>query len=183
MEYKYILKTLNLSINRNDIISSAFLDTMALLLVYFVPSLSHLTGLPIYYFEPMRLMLILSIVHSRKINSYFLAISLPAFSFIISSHPVVPKMLLISFELLLNITLISVLQKKIRNVFSVVAISILLSKLVYYALKYLMLENAVLDMEFFSTPWEIQLVSTAFFSLYVYLVTNYQRKKYNQNQF
>jgi len=34
-------------------------DILAILFIYFVPVLSHLTALPIYYFEPMRILLIL----------------------------------------------------------------------------------------------------------------------------
>ena len=87
------------------------LDIFALAFIYFVPSISHLLNLPIYYIEPMRLMLILALVHSSKQNAYILALTLPLFSFLVSAHPVLPKMFLISFELCLNVFLFFILVK------------------------------------------------------------------------
>lgn len=170
------MKTLSLNISRTDIFLSILLDAIALSLVYLIPTLSHLSGLPLYFAEPMRFMIILSVAHSRKINSIFLALSLPLFSFIISSHPVLPKMLLISFELMLNLFLIGFLQKRIRNLFSVMFLSIIFSKVAYYFIKYFMIEQAVLDMNFFSTPIEMQFITTLIFSLYVYFVIGIKSK-------
>lgn len=175
------MKALSVNIGRSEITFDIILDSIAIALVYLIPTLSHLSGLPFFYAEPMRLMLILSIVHSRKINSFFLALSLPLFSYLISAHPVFPKMLLISFELSLNILLIGLIKRRINNIFSIVAISIILSKLAYYIAKYFMLDNAILNMDFISTPIEAQLISTLVFSLYAYFGVAYQKRNNNKN--
>ncbi len=80
-------------------------DLLALAFIYFTPAISHLFSFPVYFLEPMRIMLILAIVHTSKKNAYILAFTLPLFSFLISSHPSPIKTCLISGELLLNVWL------------------------------------------------------------------------------
>jgi len=103
-----------------DIIKGSIFDLFAIGFVYMVPVISHLFAMPIYYIEPMRLMLILAIAHTSKKNAYILAVTLPIFSFAVSAHPVFLKTLLISGELLLNVWLFFFLTEKIKNKFGTV---------------------------------------------------------------
>ena len=64
-------------------IKSIILDIAAIAFIYFVPTISHILSLPVYYIEPMRLMLILALVHTTKQNAYIIALTLPLFSFLI----------------------------------------------------------------------------------------------------
>lgn len=157
-------------------IKSFTLDIIALAFIYFVPSISHLLNFPLYLFEPMRIMLILSLAHSGRINNYVIALSLPAFSYLISSHPVVMKTMLISFELCLNVTLFYYLSKKIRNGFVSMLLSIVISKWAYYFVKYVMLQTGLLDGELVTTPVVYQVITTLAFSLYVYFIMNRKEK-------
>jgi len=140
-----------------------------------VPTISHLFSLPIYLIEPMRLMLIFALVHTSKANAFIIALSMPAFSYIISGHPILPKMILISFELLLNVLLFYGLVKKLKFLFPSIILSILLSKAIYYLLKFELINFAIMDTELFSTPIYLQLIMTLIFSLYLY--TFYDRSK------
>jgi hypothetical protein len=60
---------------------TAILDVTALLIIYLTPAISHLFSFPVYLLEPMRIMLILAVVHTSRKNAYLLALTLPLFSF------------------------------------------------------------------------------------------------------
>jgi len=149
-------------------VKSVLFDIASLAFIYFVPAISHLLSLPVYLIEPMRLMLILALVHTTKQNAYIIALSLPLFSFLISAHPVLPKMVLISFELVLNVFLFFALLKKLNNTFLAVLAGIILSKLVYYVLKFAFIKLTLIDAGLISTPIVIQVIMIFIFSGYLY---------------
>ena len=93
---------------------------------------------------------------------------MPLFSLIISGHPVFPKMMLIAFELSLNVFLFYGLARKTKYVFPSILLSIVLSKTAYYLLKFILVRFMVLNTELFSTPIVIQLVMTLLFSFYLF---------------
>lgn len=132
---------------------------IVLLLIYAVPALSHLTSIPFYLLDPMRVLVLGSYLYLRgnKSNALFLAITLPLVSFLLSGHPVFPKNLLISFELAINILLIDMLVKKSQYIFFAVLLSILISKLVYYLVKWLLIMGGLLDTGIVDTNIWIQL--------------------------
>ncbi len=151
-------------------IRAILIDVIALAFIYFIPALSRLLNLPVYLIEPMRLMLILAIAHTTKFNACLLALVMPFFSLLISGHPLIFKTLPMVFELVLNVWLFFFLVKKIKEPFFAMLLSILISKLVYYGLKYLVIITGLLDMELISTPIYIQLVMMVIFSGYIKVV-------------
>lgn len=153
-------------------IRSALIDLTAVLLIYFTPALSHLINLPVYLIEPVRLMLILSIAHSSKTNTFILALTLPVFSHLISAHPVFLKTVLISFELLLFSFLFFELSKKFKNLFITMFVSITAGKLFYYLFKYLLINFGLIQSELISTPVLIQFIVSVIFSIYVSYTLN-----------
>jgi len=155
-------------IQKNTLIN-LLIDFSALAFIYLVPTFSHFLSLPVYLIEPMRLMLILALTHTNKKNAYLLALSMPAFSYIISGHPLLPKMMLIAFELSLNVFLFHLFTSKFKNVLVSVLLSITISKVFYYILKFSLIKLTLFDSELFSTPILIQLLTTFVFSLYVYM--------------
>ena len=162
------MNTTNLAYFNQINIKSILFDIFAVAFIYFVPALSHLLSLPVYLIEPMRLMLILALVHTTKQNAYIVAITLPLFSFLISGHPVLPKMALIAFELSLNVFLFHLLLNKFKKAFLPVVFSIIGSKLFYYIIKYGLIQFAVLKSGLISTPIYIQLIMTLVFSAYLF---------------
>ena len=162
---------LNNKISKSTIKSSIF-DLFAIAAIYMVPTFSHLFALPIYFIEPMRLMLILAIAHTSKNNAYFLAATLPIFSFVVSAHPVFLKTLLISGELLVNVWLFFLLSEKIKNKFGAMVISIVISKMAYYAIKFTLLSFVLLQGSLISTPILIQMVTMFLFGGYIFLNKN-----------
>ncbi len=148
-------------------IKPAVLDVFALAFIYFVPAISHMLSIKLYLIEPMRLMLILALVHTTRKNAYLLALTLPMFSFLISSHPVLIKTMLISAELAVNVALFYLLVKKI-HVLPAIFLSIWLSKIFYYLLKYVSILTVFPGERLIGTPLLIQLTTSAIFSLYLF---------------
>ena len=151
-------------------IRSIIIDLFALTFIYLVPTFSHLLSFPLYLIEPMRLMLIVALVHTTKRNAYLIAFSLPLFSFLISGHPMALKTGLISLELLFNVYLFFKLSEIIKNKFAPILISIILSKIFYYAVKFAFISFALLSTNIISTPIYIQLITMFVFSSYLFLM-------------
>ncbi|HSW68442.1 MAG TPA: hypothetical protein VLH16_07670 [Bacteroidales bacterium] len=141
----------------------------AITFVYFVPALSHLIGFPLYLVEPMRIMLILAMVHTTKRNAYLLAITLPLFSWLVSGHPVLFKMGIIAAELVLNVWLFYFLANRFKNRPVAILLSIVLSKGVYYLMKFGLLSAALLEGSLVSTPLYFQAIITLIFTGYIFL--------------
>ncbi len=146
-------------------------DLLAFGVITFIPGLSHLTAIPFYLLEPMRIILLLSIVYTSRKNVYLLTIALPVFSFIISAHPVFAKSLLITSEMALNVFLFYFLLKFFKNSFLPAAISIFLSKSFYYSVKFILISTGIIASDLVSTPFMLQLtvgLSVSLFLFYFY---------------
>jgi hypothetical protein len=151
-------------------IKSSVIYLSAIIFIVFVPAISHLVALPIYYFEPMRIMLIIALVHTTKKNAYLLALTLPLFSFLVSAHPSLLKTLLITSELLLNVFLFFVFSEKMKNNFWAMLTSLFISKILYYLVKFMLLSTMVLEGNLVSTPLYIQGTMILLFSSYVFFL-------------
>lgn len=158
-------------------LSEILFDLAAILFVYFTPALSHMLSVPVYLADPMRIVILLSLAHTSSKNAYLIALTLPLFSYFISMHPVFLKSLLITSELLLNIFLFYKLSEYIKNNFLLMFTSILISKLFYYAAKYVLLSTTLLQGELVSTPMEIQIVVMFLISAYFFLTHKYNGSK------
>ena len=150
-------------------IKTYLIDFSILLFIYFLPALSHLFSFPVYYLDPMRIALVIGLIHTSKKNTYLIALTLPLFSFLISSHPQFVKSLLLSAELIINISLFFLFKEKIKNVFTSLLLSIIISKVIYYLLKFAFINYALLDDKLFSTPYYFQIISAILLSTYMYL--------------
>ena len=127
---------------------------------------------PLYLFEPMSILLILSIVHTSKKNSFIIAASLPIISFVLSAHPVFFKVILIASELALTVGLFYFINQRIKNMFVVTVVTILLSKIYYYIGKFLLIKLTLIEGELVSTPLYIQGIVILVLSVYVYFIFN-----------
>jgi hypothetical protein len=148
-------------------VKPALLDLSAVAFIYFMPALSHMLGIKLYLIEPMRLMLVLAMVHTNRKNAFLLALTLPMFSFIISAHPVFIKTLLISMELVVNVALFFFLVKKMHRL-PAIFLSIWLSKIFYYGLKFIAINTLLPTERLIGTPLLIQLATSAVFSIYLF---------------
>lgn len=158
-----------LSLSKPDIKTLLFY-AFALAFIYFVPALSHTLALPVYFIEPMRLMMIIAIAHTSKRNAFVVAATLPLFSFLVSAHPHLIKMLVITAELLLNVWLFYFILKKTGNAFVSMLSSIVISKGVYYLIKFGLISTLMMTGSLVSIPLGFQLITTLIFSGYLFLV-------------
>lgn len=135
------------------------IDILLLAAAYIIPAVAHLFAFPVYYFDPMRVILLtgLLLTANRK-NAYILAITLPLFSFLVSAHPVFPKNLLIMAELAANVAFFAWMSRRMKSVFTSMLLSIVCSKVLYYALKGVLISTALIDMSFISTGLGYQLL-------------------------
>ena len=164
-------------------------DAVALLFIFAVPALSHLFAVPFYLIDPMRVAVLGALLLSRNWkNALVLAVALPLFSFAVSGHPVFPKCLLIATELSANVLLFVCLSRAFgprtstpvgvpsgysaddsvasRAGVGVAAfLSILLSKVLYYGLKAMVLSAGLMQMELISTALWVQLAVALLLSL------------------
>lgn len=147
-------------------------DAVALSLIYFIPALSHMLNVPLYLFEPMRIILILSIAHTNRTNAILLALTLPFVSFVFSGHPVLVKSLLMTGELVLNVWLFFAFSRIVSNSFIRMMSSIILSKLIYYAVKMILINTALLSSDLVSSPIIYQVIITLLLSGYIFLFTD-----------
>jgi hypothetical protein len=109
-------------------------DVLALAVICLVPALSHMSGIPVYFIEPMRVMLIVAMLASHRTNAYALAIILPLTSFLVSGHPEPVKMMIIMAELTLNTWLFYQLINRTAKPFLSMVTAIAGSKIFCYAL-------------------------------------------------
>ena len=151
-------------------------DLLAVLFIYLVPTISHLLSFPLYIFDPMRIVVLLALIHTNRKNAYIIALTLPLFSFLIASHPVALKSLLITAELILNIWLFLQLSKFISNSFLAMFISISFAKFFYYSLKYVLVSSALLTGSSIDTSLLVQFAVALTVSIYCYILF---RKKYS----
>ena len=157
-------------------IKTYLIDFSLLLMIYFLPAISHLFAFPVYYLDPMRIALVVALVHTSKKNAYIIALTLPLFSFLISSHPQIIKSFLLSAELVINLSLFFLLKDKLKNVFTSLFLSIVISKVIYYSLKFALISSTLLDDRLFSTPFYFQLIAAILLSTYIYLVNRTSAK-------
>jgi hypothetical protein len=158
------------SIPRKDLLKALLIDMAALAFILVTPSLAHLFSFPVYMLEPMRLMMILSVAHSTRKNSYLLALSLPLFSFLVSGHPELVKMMIITAELVLNVWLFYFMASRVRNIFLAGLVSILLSKVFCYSAYLLVFPMVFVRDEAGTMFLVVQSLTTLLFSGYLFMM-------------
>jgi len=156
--------------------STAITDIAALVFVGLVPAASHLFKIPVYYIEPMRVMLVLALLYSSRWNAYALAIVLPLFSFLVSGHPAPLKMMIIIAELLLNAWLFLYFFQKTRRSFLSAIASIIISKMFCYIMYLVVFSLVFVKAEAELTFLFAQMILTLVLSSFVWLIS--RRRNY-----
>jgi hypothetical protein len=142
-----------------------------------MPTISNSLNFPVYLFDPMRIIVVVALVHTSRRNAYLLAIILPILSFILSNHPSLIKTGILLGDLMLNIFLFFYLTKFIVNKFLLMVISIVLSKMAYYVVKFICIKLSLLTGDLIATPIEYQVAIIIVLSGYVYFVNKFSLKK------
>lgn len=122
-------------------------DLLAIAVICLVPALSHMSGIPVYFIEPMRVMLVIAMLASHRTNAYALAVILPLTSFLVSGHPEPVKMMIIMAELTLNTWLFYKLVNRTARPFLSMLAAIIGSKVFCYALYWVVFSFAFVKSE------------------------------------
>jgi hypothetical protein len=152
-------------LHRAEVFKILVVDVLGIGMILIMPSLSHLLPIPFYLLDPMRFSVLIILFSTNKNNGLILAALLPFISYISTGHPIFPKNILISVELITNIVLLQVIMRKVKYFSAVVIISIILSKVFYYLMKYGMVKMLWISGDIISTPITIQLLSVLIISV------------------
>jgi hypothetical protein len=153
-------------------VKSALIDIFALVFIFMIPTIAHVVPFPLYFIEPMRIMVILAMAHTHRNNAYILALALPVFSFFLSGHPILIKALIISAELMVMVGVFYLLRRYI-HAFAAIFSAIIISKLFYFAVKFFAPLEAMRSLgysSFFEFSLFIQLATSLVLSLYLYMI-------------
>jgi hypothetical protein len=156
----------------------AVTDILVVAAVYFIPAFVHATNFPLYYFEPMRLLLFAAYLLSRNnTNAFFLALTIPLVSTIFPPHhPPFYKAVIMSLELFVNVACFVWAVNKIKwPPFILFFISTVISKVFYYALKFIFIKQGLIEGKLVTTDILTQLITLSILSLLVAIF--YRRKK------
>ncbi len=164
------MNTITQSTSLTQVVRTILIDLLALGFIVLIPAMSHLTGIPVYFIEPMRIMLVVALLFSNRYNAFVLAILLPVFSFLVSGHPAPVKMLIISAELLLNAWLFTVLLQTMKRPFLSMLSSVLMSKIFCYAMYWIFFTRTFLIEESQTIFLMSQLIVALVLSLFTSIV-------------
>ena len=135
------------------------IDIVLLAALYLLPSFSHLTALPLYKLEPMRIALIVALLFTNRANTYLIAFTIPLASAWITGHPPPLKAVLMGIEFSILVATYSHLVRKVRiPAFVALTAAILLGKVTYYTLKLGVLSAGWLGGSLISTPVQTQII-------------------------
>jgi len=176
------MKSYSVVYPQKELLKNVCIDAGALAFVYFTPVIAHLIAFPVYMIEPMRIMVILSMAHSSRRNSYLLAFTLPLFSYIASSHPEFFKMLIITAELVLNVFIFYWLAGRMKNVFLAMIAAIITSKVACYIMYLLFFSLAFVRDEAGTIFLLAQLITTILFSAYIFIFWKKTNQRLNENR-
>jgi len=152
------------------------IDLVLLTALYLLPSFSHLTALPLYKLEPMRVALIIALLFTNRANAYLIAFTIPLASAWITGHPPPLKAVLMGIEFsILVATYLHLVRKDHIPTFVALAAGILLGKAVYYSMKFMALSAGWLGGSLVSTPVQTQLVLAAGTAAIFAFVVHYRR--------
>lgn len=144
----------------NPIVKYAVLDTVLVTLACLVPAASHLFAVPLYVANPMLALLLAGMLFGRDWrNALVLAVLMPLVSCLLTGMPSAGKMVCMMAELATVATMFGVLSRRWK-VLPAVLVSVLAAKVVYYALKAVVVAPVVLV----GTEWWMQLGAVVLWS-------------------
>lgn len=153
------------------------MDTLILTGLYFSVIFSHLLPVPLYKLEPMKLFLLITVIHSSRGNALVMAASIPLMSTLVSGHPVFPKNLIIGVELMVFAAVLTTKSFQHYGKSLNFVLALLVSKLAYYSIKALIIKLGLLHVSLFSTSFQSQMQGALIvFTLFWILSTTQQKR-------
>lgn len=159
------------------LVRTIILDAVILTVGCLVPTLSHLTSIPLYRYNPMLVMLVVSLLLSpHRFNTFLLAVLLPFVSMIAVGMPDPLKAVCIAAQLLTTVSVFTFAERNWPLVsqpdmqFIILLTSMHIGTAVYYLLKWLLFNPT----ELMTTPFLTQVIVMSATSLVFGLVKIFQ---------
>lgn len=144
---------MNTTVKTKAIGRYAIMDAALIAAACLIPAVSHLTALPLYMLNPMLALLLAGMLLGKDWrNALVLAVFMPAVSCLVVGMPTAAKMVCMVAELAAVAGLFHLLSRR-WAVLLAVLVSVLAAKVVYYAMKAVVIAPAVL----IGTAWWMQL--------------------------
>ena len=144
---------IGMTLKSQSIVRFAAFDAALLALACLIPAASHLLAVPLYKLNPMLALLLAGMLLGRDWrNALVLSVLMPLVSGLVTGMPAAPKMVCMMAELATVASLFAVLSRR-WAVLPAVLTAIVAGKMVYYAMKALVIAPAVLV----GTEWWMQL--------------------------
>ena len=161
MNRNYSPAALSTRLKNSTILRTALIDSVLLATACLIPTLSHITALPLYQLNPMLLVLLAGMLFvPSRANTMLLALLLPTVSMLAVGMPTPLKAVCMVAEMLTIVSLFSLLQRRwatsTPKLFASLLAAMLCGKITYYALKALLIAPAAL----ISTPLALQATVT-----------------------
>ena len=136
------------------------IDALVVAMGCFIPTASHLLSFPLYKLNPMLAILLAGMLMGTRMfeernnlyNALLLAVLMPIVSCWLTGMPAVSKMACMLVELAIVVGLFAWLSHR-WGVFPAILTAIFVGKVIYYVLKYVILDPVVLV----ETEWWLQL--------------------------
>ncbi len=158
------------------------IDALVFTGIYYIPALAHISPFPIYLFDPMRLLMLIGFqLTKQKANAYFLAVTIPLFSVMVTGHPSIFKALMISVELMVNILFFMLLFRRFKlHIALSIFFSIIGSKLIYYAIKFVFINLRYIEGDIITTNLYIQFLTVVIVSSVFYVISfGFEQKRHS----
>lgn len=170
----------NVLSKKTTIARTAIIDAALLAAACLIPTLSHITALPLYMLNPMLLVLLAGMLAVRsRTNAFLLAVLLPVVSMLAVGMPTPTKALCMAAELLTIVGAYTAMQHLWKAAatrpcasFAAIVAAMLCGKGVYYALKALVIAPAALVTTPIGTQAVVALVAAALFCTAQYLIAS-----------
>ena len=161
MNTNYSPTALRTRLKNSTILRTALIDSVLLATACLIPTLSHITALPLYQLNPMLLVLLAGMLFvPSRANTMLLALLLPTVSMLAVGMPTPLKAVCMVAEMLTIVFLFSLLQRSwatsTPKLFASLLAAMLCGKITYYALKALLIAPA----DLISTPLSLQATVT-----------------------
>lgn len=131
----------------NSLSRVALVDALVLVSFYVTIVFAHILPFPLYQFDPMKILVLITVVYSNRGNSMGIAAALPVLSFLSTGHPVFPKFLIMSGELMVFAFVLGMLSQSRSSGLVAFLGAVLISKLAYYFIKF-----SVISLGWLQTP-------------------------------
>ena len=156
-------------------------DAMVLLSFYMTIVFAHVLPFPLYQLDPMKILVLVTVMYSTRWNSVTIAAVLPVLSFLSTGHPIFPKFLIMSMELMIFSWVMSFLIQKQSGAVMTFISAILVSKLAYYAIKAGAIGFGVLNQQLVSTELWVQLQAIILLGVIYAMIQYFQNHHQSEN--